>query len=127
MVKLFSNPQKLLFLLTILYLVTRYLRAQGVELPSFFIFHFTDLLFIPIQLTICLISVRLLKRDHRICIPVSLVGCITGWMAVLFEWYLPVYKGSNQHTPDGMDVLMYCFGGCLFLILQKTWLSPDNQ
>lgn len=118
-----SNPLKFLFLLAFLYAATRYCRIQPIEFPSFIAFHFTDLLFIPMQLTICLVTVRLVKRDKRICIPVFLVFTITGLMAVLFEWYLPVYKGSLQQTADATDVLMYFIGAVCFLFIQSKWLS----
>lgn len=120
-----SNSLKFLFLLAFLYTATRYYRIQAMEPPPFIAFHFTDLLFIPMQLTICLVTVRLVKRDKQICIPVFLVLVVTGLMAVLFEWYLPVYKGSLQQTADATDVLMYFIGAGLFLFIQSKWLSSS--
>lgn len=123
MVKPALNPQKCLLLLTVLYLSTRYLRLHVDGLPSFIAFHFTDLLFIPMQLTICLIVLRFLKRNNTLTIPVALAFVNTMSMSVLFEWYLPIYKGSVLQTADITDALMYFLGAVLFLLMQRKWFS----
>lgn len=123
MVKRQLHPLLFLSILVTLYIAVRVLRAATDQLHTFIAFHFTDLLFIPMQLTICLVAVRCLKRDHRIRIPAALVFFITAWMSVLFEWYLPVYSKSVFQTADIMDVIMYFAGANLFLVIQKRWLS----
>lgn len=123
MVKPALNPQRFLLLLAALYLSTRYLRLYVGGLPSFISFHFTDLLFIPMQLTVCLIVLRFLKRKSVLTIPVALVFINTILMSILFEWYLPVYNESIYQTTDITDVLMYFIGAFLFLFIQRRWFS----
>lgn len=109
-----------LLVLIILYFITRWARNHVDALPDFFRNHFTDLLFIPVQLIIALWGTRLLKRDPNI--QISLVWIIVQviFVSFLFEWYMPNYGAdTNKFTGDFIDVLMYVVGGFLFVVFQQ--------
>ncbi|MCO5260270.1 MAG: hypothetical protein M9916_09020 [Crocinitomicaceae bacterium] len=108
-------------IIAVLYLVSKIIKANVTI--AFLKYHFTDLLFIPLQLTICLLMLRIIKRDSTLIVPVGLVATITCCMAVLFEWYLPIVKKNPNHTTDLFDVVMYGIGALLFIVLQKKSFS----
>lgn len=103
--------------LFLLYFLTVVLRS---ELPYFFRFHFTDLLFVPLQLIIALCGLRIIKQNKQLKIPVILILLVVLCDSVLFEWYLPNFS-ENVHlfTGDFSDVLMYVIGGLLFWGIQR--------
>lgn len=119
-------PLYFLVFLIVLYAMTKSLNVYMDTVFPFFRNHFTDLLFIPMQMTVCLIALRFLKRTNKLMIPVSLVLIITFLMAILFEWYLPVYKHSVHQTADVIDALMYAVGAVLFLLIQKIWFQESK-
>lgn len=96
------------------------------NLHSFFAYYLTDLIFIPMQLTICLIVLRYLKKDFTLKIPISLILTITVAMSILFEWYLPIYKNSRLHTGDFLDVVMYLLGAVVFILVQQKWFLRSS-
>lgn len=104
------------FVLFLLYFLTVFFRS---ELPCFFRFHFTDLLFVPLQLIIALCGLRIIKQNKRLKIPVSLIVLVVLFDSVLFEWYLPNFS-ENAHlfTGDFSDAIMYSIGGFLFWTMQ---------
>lgn len=105
------------FVLFLLYLITVIFRS---ELPSFFRFHFTDLLFVPLQLIIALCGLRIIKQNKQLKIPVMLIVLVVLLDSVLFEWYLPNFsQNARLFTGDFSDVLMYVIGGILFWGIQR--------
>lgn len=101
------------------YFIARYLRTNVEDIPNFFKYHFTDLLYIPTVSTFALIFVRLLKRDNTITISPWLVAFLVVFMSVYFEWYLPTYRGHiHPYTSDIWDIIMYALGGIGFLLIQ---------
>ena len=104
-----------------LYFITRWARTEEL-LPGFFRNHFTDFLFIPVQLLIALWGTRLIKRDTEIRVPVSWVAVQVIFVSLLFEWYLPVYSANApDFTADPVDVGMYVLGGLVFIFFQRKW------
>lgn len=120
-------PVYFLLVLTALYAMTKWLNVYTNDIHPFFRNHFTDLLFIPTQMTICLIVLRFLKQSYTLLIPIALVFLLTILMAILFEWYLPVYKNSIYQTADIVDAVMYLVGAGLFLFIQKKWFQQGNR
>ncbi len=105
------------------YFIARYLRTHFEELPSFFKFQFTDLLFVPTMCVLALFFVRTLKRDPTITISPGLVFLQVALVSLYFEWYLPNFRANTHpYTSDYLDIWMYAFGGVLFLIIQRTFL-----
>lgn len=102
------------------YFIARYLRTNVEDIPDFFKYHFTDLLYIPTVATFSLIFVRLLKRDNTITISPWLVAFLVVFMSVYFEWYLPTYRAHiHPYTSDIWDIVMYALGGIGFLLIQR--------
>jgi len=106
-------------LLLALYALTRWGRAH-VELPVFFRNHFTDLLFVPVQLIAALWITRMIRRDRQLRISAIWVVLQVILVSVWFEWYMPNYGGirSQLFTADLTDVAMYVLGGVGFLWFQ---------
>lgn len=74
--------------------------------------------------TFALIGVRLIKGDSKALIPWYFVLIQTVFVAIYFEWYLPLFHGKpGWYTSDMMDVLMYLIGAALYLVLQKYLFS----
>ena len=108
------------------YFVARYARSNIDNLPDFFKFQFTDLLFIPTVSTFALIFVRLFKRDNSITISTWLIAFLVVLMSVYFEWYLPTFKSHiHPYTSDWIDIVMYVLGGAMFLFVQKKYFQKS--
>lgn len=104
----------------IAYFIVRFLRINSPELPTFIRFYLTDLLFIPTMGFFALIFVRILKRDVTIKITAPSLFIQVLLVSIYFEWYLPNYSStSHWYTSDFIDVLMYVFGGFIFLWMQR--------
>jgi hypothetical protein len=127
--KLLKKPIFWLLMIAMLYFVIK-ISKQFIVIPV--IHHYlTDLLFIPTQLLVCLIAVRLLKKNQSIIIPFWLIVINVLLMSLLFEWYEPIFKNNTKQTADGFDVVMYVLGGILYYLIQKTWFQryiekPNN-
>lgn len=117
------RPHIFFVLIMLIYFFTRYLRSTSPELPDFFRYHFTDLLFVPAMGLFALIFVRLLKRDHNITIPGVYVLIQVVFVSLFFEWYLPNYSAQHStygwYTSDYVDCIMYSLGGGIFLLIQR--------
>ncbi|HNR85372.1 MAG TPA: hypothetical protein PKN22_01955 [Taishania sp.] len=123
--KLLKKPTDWLLLVAIFYFVIK-ISKQFVFIPIVH-HYFTDLLFIPTQLLICLIAVRFLKQNQSITIPFWLIVINVVLMSLLFEWYEPMVKNNTQQTADVFDVVMYVLGGILYYLIQKTWFQRNIE
>lgn len=104
------------------YFFVRFLRLSVEQLPEFIRFYLTDLLFVPAMCAFALIIVRLLKGDATLKISAFLVFTQVALVSLFFEWYLPYHSEKQDwYTSDMLDVVMYCIGGILFLILQRKF------
>jgi glycopeptide antibiotics resistance protein len=107
-------------ILMALYAVTRIARDYVRDIPIFFRYHFTDLLFVPAMGCFALFFVRLIKKDATIQIPTLTVFFQVALISLYFEFYLPTYRSHvHPYTGDWTDVLMYFLGGVLFVFLQR--------
>ena len=78
--------------------------------------------------TFALIGVRVIKRDAQAIIPWYFVLIQTVFVAIYFEWYLPVFHGKpGWYTSDLIDVVMYFIGAGLFLLIQYSFLTNDSK
>jgi hypothetical protein len=112
----------------VIYFLTRYLRANFLELPDFFRYHFTDLLFVPAMSLFALILIRFMKRDATITIQWWAVALQILIITLYFEWYLPNNPPEGHiHVSDWMDSLMYAIGGILFIISQPALTPSPNK
>ena len=109
-----------LLVIITLYVIVRGLREANFPLPGFLHDYFTDLLYLPLMLLLCLWGTRILKRDSRWFVPVSYVAILTGFTVFLFEYYLPGRK--TNFTADPLDCVMYALGGAIFLFFQRKVL-----
>ncbi len=110
----------ILLALIALYLLVRGFRESAFPLPGFFHDHFSDLLYLPVMLLVCLWLTRRLKRDPQWLVPLSYVLVLVAFNSFLFEYYLPQMKSG--FTSDPIDCLMYAGGGLAFLLIQKRLL-----
>ncbi len=120
-----ANKKVLLWFLSfmLVYFLVRGGKMYIPNIPDFFKYHLTDLLFVPTTALLGLLGVRVLKRDNTLTISLGLVSALIVLVSFYFEWYLPTYKQHiHPYTSDRVDVLMYCLGGLLFLCLQKKYL-----
>lgn len=87
--------------------------------------YLTDLLFVPAMCSFGLIFVRILRREPRITLKWRHVFTQVVFVSIYFEWYLP--KNYNQYTADPWDVVMYIFGGIVYLLVQKWLYETPNK
>lgn len=80
--------------------------------------HATDLLCMPIVLSILLLVTQVLKKDKNLTLPWYAVALTVVYWSIYFEWYLP--KQSGIYTSDQMDVYMYIIGGIAYFFWQKS-------
>lgn len=106
--------------LCLIYVVTRYFKLTDLELSIFIKNHLTDLLCMPIILTICLAFVRFIKRLPDYTLTPFMIISMTVFYAVLFEYISPI-NNPNQ-TGDWIDVLMYVIGGFVYWVIQRRFI-----
>lgn len=109
------------------YFLVRYLRNHFPDLPDFFRYHFTDLLFVPAMSLFALIVIRFMKRNAEITIHWLVVAVQVVIVTLYFEWYLPNNPPEGHiHVSDWVDCLMYALGGLSFIITQPL-LTPSTS
>lgn len=121
-----KRPICMLAAVMLLYAIIRILRYHF-QLPTFFANYLTDLLFVPAMCLFALAAIRTIRRDHSIIIPWYYVLLQTIVVSAYFEWYLPATCAHEPcYVADAWDVLCYLVGACIYLVLQKHYLSaPD--
>jgi hypothetical protein len=86
--------------------------------------HLADVCAMPVVLTICLLCLRLIKKDAVVILPFWFIIMMTVYWSAYFEWWLPYY--SDVYTADVLDVLAYVIGGASFYFWQK-WMQKTNK
>ena len=79
--------------------------------------YLNDLLCMPIVLGIAQRTVRFLKSDSNLTLPVALQVVVTIMFALYFEGYLPQF--NLRYTADVMDVLCYFLGMAFFELTNR--------
>jgi hypothetical protein len=98
-----------------LYLLLRIGAAYGLPLPLLH-GHLTDLLCMPVVLTLAQSTVRLLFPHFRVNAPLAWATCAA--FALWFEWWLPAI--DPRHTADWVDVGCYAAGTGVFILLNQS-------
>lgn len=118
-----KRPIYFLIIVMSLYAIIRILRASF-ELPSFFAYYLTDVLFVPAMCLFALAVIRLIRPENAIVIPWYYVVLQTVLVSIYFEWYLPsMCTHEPCYVADRWDVLCYLAGACIYLVLQRHYLS----
>jgi len=118
-VNILSKP---LFLLALgLYITVQIWRKTEIPIPLLINNYFTDLLCLPIVLTICLAGVRLVKKIPQFELTISMIIVMTVYFSILFEIILPRY--SKNYTGDYLDILCYGAGALLFHLVRRYKLK----
>jgi uncharacterized membrane protein AbrB (regulator of aidB expression) len=86
--------------------------------------HLSDLLCLPIILSIALLLIRKLKRWPYFYLSNGMV--ITSFIStsIIFEGILPTY--DKKYTADILDVLFYCMGGLIFYAIQEQLKKEEK-
>lgn len=94
-------------------------QITSTKIPQVVNNYFNDLVCLPIVLTICLCSVRIIKRNNIIALNSYEVVSVFILYSILFELVFPTFL--ERYTCDYWDILMYFLGSCIFYIL---WNKP---
>ena len=84
----------------------------GPPLPRLVNNYVNDFLCMPIVLFICQFIVRKIKSNSTAVIPIPVIGLITCYFAIYFEYYLPSI--DSRYTGDFIDVILYFLGAAFF-------------
>ncbi|MGV6861751.1 MAG: hypothetical protein ACWA41_08250 [Putridiphycobacter sp.] len=88
-----------------------------VPMPIFLKNHLTDLLCMPIVLTICLWGIRTLKKRPNFMLTIPMILSMSLFYAWFFEFFAPQYYPAQ--TGDKIDAIMYLIGGGLYWFFQN--------
>lgn len=111
-------------ILLFLYLIILISKKIGLYFPELINSYASDLLCIPIILSVARWVIVYLKNDVRIRIsPFKIIATVvvTGF---LFEYYLPTQ--SEIYTSDIVDLFMYGVGGFFYYFFQPRLLKSSN-
>lgn len=72
----------------------------------------------PVVLFIAQFSLRKIKGNSQLQIPLPLLLLVTAGFAVYFEYYLPQIR--VRYTADPIDVVLYFAGAIIFYLLEKV-------
>lgn len=107
----------------VLYMSVHLSRIVGLELPSFINSYLTDLLCMPLILSLSCAGVRVFKRNNTINLTFTMVFAMTFFYAFYFEWFLPLRH--LRYTADWIDVCCYFAGALVYWkIIQPLYLKP---
>jgi hypothetical protein len=110
----------------IMYALVQLLRSIDVIQGGLINSYATDLLCMPIVLSVSLYLVRKIKRDNKIVLTLPMILFMVGLWGFYFEWFLP--SRSPLYTSDPVDIVMYLVGGISFYLVQKyRELSVSNN
>ncbi|GHA40023.1 hypothetical protein GCM10007103_21830 [Salinimicrobium marinum] len=104
------------------FLIIQFHQFLNISLPDWILFYGKDFICLPIVLTVCLLAMQFLKKDHSIRLDLFTVLSMAAFYAFYFELYLP--KVKVRYTADFTDVVMYFLGALLFYFLQE---KPEQK
>ena len=94
------------------YGLVRLARLNLYHIPDWINGCLSDLVCMPIVLTLSLIGVRILKRLPKYQLTAPMIFGLTAGYAIYFEWILP--STSALYTRDSLDVLSYFIGAVIY-------------
>lgn len=107
-----------IFLCSVLLAAAIYLGQRlDVSLPDWINFYVNDFLCMPIVLSLCLVVLRIIKKDETLYVPLIVVLALTVYFSLYFEWLMP--QLNTRYTSDVMDVVLYFISATIFFKLQK--------
>jgi hypothetical protein len=112
------------FIAVAAYMAIRCWRLYG-GVPQMLNDYLTDLLCMPIVLTICLAGVRFVKGDATINAGIAMITVVTLQFIILFELVLPAF--SSNYRGDWLDVLMYVSGALFFAVDDRQQARKLNR
>lgn len=113
----------ILVVLMVTYWTILMMKPSHAALWEFASFYLTDLLCLPILLSLTLILVRRWFRGRVEYLTLAQVVFVWLYLSVVFEWVLPSL--STRYVSDPLDVMYYAIGGLVFLFFQ-TKLFKGN-
>jgi hypothetical protein len=106
--------------LVCLYIINKLTILWIDNIPLFFKNYFSDLLFLPIVLIICLTVIRYIKKETVLKLNFFMVLALTLFYSWFFEIYAPKYY--PHQIGDSIDIVMYFLGALIFLVYQKYFI-----
>jgi hypothetical protein len=103
-----------------LYAINKLVILWADNIPIFFKNYFSDLLFLPLVLIICLAVILYVKKETALKLTFLMVITLTLFYSWFFEIYAP--KIYPNQIGDLIDVVMYFIGAIIFLIYQKYFI-----
>jgi hypothetical protein len=88
-----------------------------IQLPQWIRFYLNDFLCMPIDLSLCLLVLRLIKKNETLYVPLYIILGLTLYFTLHFEWLMPLL--SDRYTSDVIDIGLYFLGAMLFYSFQK--------
>lgn len=117
-----SQPYFLISLF--LYVLLHSARLAQIQVPILINNYATDLLCMPIILTLCLAGVRWIKKMPHFHLSLFMIFGMTVYYIFFFEFFLPQY--SPNYTADWIDGACYAVGALFYtLIWNKKSKSPS--
>lgn len=111
----------ILVILMVSYGTVLMMKRSEMVLWEFTASYLTDLLCLPILLSLTLIIVRRWFRGRVKHLTSAQVIFVWIYLSVVFEWVLP--KFSPRYVSDPLDVIFYALGGMVFLIFQSKFFK----
>ncbi len=113
--KILKHP---IFYISMLVAFAIYIAQKFVlPLPNWVYFYVNDFLCMPIVLSLCLATIRIIKRTESLYAPLLIVLILTTYFTLYFEWLMP--KLNTRYTFDKFDIVLYYLGALLFFRFQK--------
>lgn len=112
-IKLLFHP--LIVIGVFLYASVHILRSFRIYIPHFINGYLTDIICIPIVLTLCITTIRLVKKDPNYWPTAEATLSLTFLFCILFELILP--KINSVFTSDPGDILSYFIGLFIYYML----------
>ncbi len=108
----------------LLYMSVYFARFVGFILPEIINSYLTDILCMPLVLSLSCLIVRRIKMDPMIKLTFGQIMGMTIFYAWYFEWFLP--QRSISYTADWVDVICYFLGSIIFwLKIQPHYLRAN--
>ncbi len=115
-VRIKTKPTLVFILLIVVYLIIHFFRRQNLYMPTLINSYLTDIICMPIILTICQIGINLINRFKNYRLTLKMILIMPLYYSFIFEFLLPKY--SQAYTPDYWDVVCYFLGAILFFFFQ---------
>jgi hypothetical protein len=107
-----------LFFLYFLHLWLRYIHFP---LPTWLNNYWSDVLCLPIILTLMVFVIRRLQQKSTLLLELKHIFVVWAYISIVFEWFLPMV--STKFRGDVGDVVAYSVGAVVFYCFQKVFCT----